>query len=80
MHLVTVKLSSRDDAVILLLYFLPWKIILFSLDISHVHLPSNFAHGMLERSLNNSRLSTYSKNLIADRFKNYVTKTLIKQN
>ncbi|KAL3871125.1 hypothetical protein ACJMK2_039144 [Sinanodonta woodiana] len=56
MHLPTVKLSTRDDAVILLLYFLPWKIILFSLNISHVHLPSNFAHGMLERSLNNSRL------------------------
>ncbi|KAL3847752.1 hypothetical protein ACJMK2_018646 [Sinanodonta woodiana] len=58
MHLATVKLSPRDDAVIFLLYFLPWKIILFSLDISHVHLSSNFAHGMLEKSLNNSRLST----------------------
>ncbi|KAL3888518.1 hypothetical protein ACJMK2_000884 [Sinanodonta woodiana] len=54
MHLATVKLSPRADAVILFLYFLPWKTIRFSLDISHVHLQSNFAHGMLERSLTNN--------------------------
>ncbi|KAL3890173.1 hypothetical protein ACJMK2_002465 [Sinanodonta woodiana] len=58
MYLATVKPPPRADPVILLFYLLPWKIILFSVDISHVHLPSNFAHGLLERSLNNSCLST----------------------